>query len=471
MTEVCVMGSTGFFHTCGQFSQCELNAATQIYSCQHDSPFTPKAGIIISYILTPILIGIGILGGMGGGVLKGPLLEMILNYSQSEATHIAYCLMFGGTLLNTVLLMFEKNPDDERRPIINYRIAIIFNLAVPFATNLGSSLSSFLPQLYTLILQELFLFAVAPILWQKAKNAKEAELKVNDDASKDKTTNLNNSNLDHKIELQNMEGAQEKYNYEIPDSRKVSIISNQNLNESLYSQFKSESENILPPMPILFILGSFGLNQIFIQMRSTNPLKPSYVGIEDCTWENDIMIFVLIVANVLYDFLIWQFGTNQEKQFNQINFLPNERYFIPISRFFKIYAGGFLAGFVSGFLGMGAGFVMVPTLLFSGLIPRCASATSAFIYLMISLNNLITLLTNQYLDWQTIVLFTGLAIIGGSVFAKIGYILLGKYKIGYLVILIVFILDIANIISQIYYGVVFGKRYGLDYLTHANKKC
>ncbi|CAD8155082.1 unnamed protein product [Paramecium octaurelia] len=470
MTEVCVPGQTGFFHTCGQFSQCELNAATLVYSCQHDSPFTPKAGIIISYIITPILIGVGILGGMGGGVLKGPLLEMILNYSQSEATHIAYCLMFGGTLLNTVLLMFEKNPEDDRRPIINYRIAIIFNLAVPFATNLGSSLASFLPQLYTLILQELFLFGVAPILWSKAKSAKEAELKIND-SSKDNTTNLNDSNIHPKIELQNMEGMQEQQEDTIQEIRKISIISNANLNQSLYSQFKQESENILPPMPILFILGSFGLNQIFIQMRSTNPKKPSYVGIEDCTWQNDFMIFILIVANVLYDYLIWQFGTSQEKQFNQINFLPKERYFTPISRFFKIYAGGFMAGFVSGFLGMGAGFVMVPTLLFSGLIPRCASATSAFIYLMISLNNLITLLTNHYLDWQTIILFTGLAIIGGSVFAKIGYILLSKYRIGYFVILIVFCLDIANIISQIYYGVVFGKRYGLEYLTHANKQC
>ncbi|CAD8152877.1 unnamed protein product [Paramecium octaurelia] len=462
MTEVCQPDQTGFFHSCGQFSQCEQNAATLIYSCQHDSPFTPKAGIIISYILTPVLIGIGILGGMGGGVLKGPLLEMILNYSQSEATHIAYCFMFGGTLLNTALLMFEKNPEDERRPIINYRIAIIFNLAVPFATNLGSSLASFLPQLYTLILQELFLFGVAPILWQKAKDAKNAELKISDGSKKENTQNLNDSNLNPKIELQTIEGIHEQQEYKISDT---------NLNESLYSQFKQESENILPLMPILFILGSFGLNQIFIQMRSTNPNKISYVGIKDCTWQNDFMIFILILANVLYDYLIWQFGTKQEKQFNQINFLPKERYFTPINRFFKIYAGGFLAGFVSGFLGMGAGFVMVPTLLYSGLIPRCASATSAFIYLMISLNNLITLLTNHYLDWQTIILFTGLAIIGGSIFAKIGYILLAKYKIGYFVILIVFALDIANIVSQIYYGVVFGKRYGLDYLTHANKQC
>jgi len=64
-----------------------------------------------------------------------------------------------------------------------------------------------------------------------------------------------------------------------------------------------------------------------------------------------------------------------------------------------VYAGGFGAGFLSGFLGMGAGFIMVPVLLHCELTPRCASATSAFIYLMISFNNLITLLTSNHLGW------------------------------------------------------------------------
>lgn len=59
---------------------------------------------------------------------------------------------------------------------------------------------------------------------------------------------------------------------------------------------------------------------------------------------------------------------------------------------------------------MGAGLVMVPVLLSCGLIARCSSATSALNYFMISLNNLITLLINQYLDWQKIVLFTFLAV-------------------------------------------------------------
>jgi hypothetical protein len=44
--------------------------------------------------------------GNGGGILKGPFLEILLNYSQSEATAIAYCFMFGGCIINAILLLF-----------------------------------------------------------------------------------------------------------------------------------------------------------------------------------------------------------------------------------------------------------------------------------------------------------------------------------------------------------------------------
>lgn len=37
--------------------------------------------------------------------------------------------------------------------------------------------------------------------------------------------------------------------------------------------------------------------------------------------------------------------------------MPNERYFTPKSNFLKNYIGGFGAGFISGMLGMGAGFI------------------------------------------------------------------------------------------------------------------
>ena len=64
-----------------------------------------------------------------------------------------------------------------------------------------------------------------------------------------------------------------------------------------------------------------------------------------------------------------------------------------------------------------------------------------------------------------IILFTGLAMIGGSVFTKIGYILINKYKLGYVLILIGFWFGISNIFSTLYYGVISSMRYGFDDLT------
>ena len=70
-----------------------------------------------------------------------------------------------------------------------------------------------------------------------------------------------------------------------------------------------------------------------------------------------------------------------------------------------------------------------------------------------------------------IYLFTGLAIIGGSVFAKIGYIIINKYKIGYKLLLIAFWFGISNIISTLYYGVISSIRYGISDLTKEKSYC
>lgn len=59
--------------------------------------------------------------------------------------------------------------------------------------------------------------------------------------------------------------------------------------------------------------------------------------------------------------------------------------------------------------------------------------------------------------------------IGGSVFTKIGYILMNKYKVGYIVIFFVLFLDILNVFSEVYYGVVTGERYQSGILTTADK--
>lgn len=57
-------------------------------------------------MITPLTLGIGMLGGLGGGVLKGPVLEMMLNYEMPEATIISYSLMFGGCIINGLQVIF-----------------------------------------------------------------------------------------------------------------------------------------------------------------------------------------------------------------------------------------------------------------------------------------------------------------------------------------------------------------------------
>lgn len=58
--------------------------------------------------------------------------------------------------------------------------------------------------------------------------------------------------------------------------------------------------------------------------------------------------------------------------------------------FIKVAAAGLLSGTLAGMLGAGAGLVNMPTLLYLGMNPRVASATSSMMYLWIALTQIIT---------------------------------------------------------------------------------
>ena len=60
--------------------------------------------------------------------------------------------------------------------------------------------------------------------------------------------------------------------------------------------------------------------------------------------------------------------------------------------FIYLFSTGLLAGFLTGALSAGAGLITVPMLLYFGLIPRVASATSAFNYLWIVLTLIINVI-------------------------------------------------------------------------------
>ena len=82
--------------------------------------------------------------------------------------------------------------------------------------------------------------------------------------------------------------------------------------------------------------------------------------------------------------------------------------------YYKIVLLGLLIGFLSGFVGAGGGFLIVPTLLFFGKTPiKMAVGTSLFI---VSSQSLIgftgDIMENRIIDWKLLFLFTLASIIG-----------------------------------------------------------
>lgn len=123
-------------------------------------------------------------------------------------------------------------------------------------------------------------------------------------------------------------------------------------------------------------------------MRS-NKYNHSILGLDPCTVNNNLIILVLLGANVIYTSLVYWNKRNEEYYKDLVLFRPEERFFTPTKTFWLYYIGGWLAGFSTGFVGMGGGIILVAFLLHHKIIAREAAATSAFGSFMISLNSLI----------------------------------------------------------------------------------
>lgn len=114
---------------------------------------------------------------------------------------------------------------------------------------------------------------------------------------------------------------------------------------------------------------------------------------------------------------------------------PAENNEFKISHFSSISAQGFLTGFLTGFVGAGGGFLIIPALVFGCNLPmKKAIGTSL---LIIAVNSIIGFIgdltfTHSIINWKLLIIFTSLAIIGifiGNYLTK--YINSDKLKKGF----------------------------------------
>lgn len=177
---------------CVTSADCDFNFECDYtkLQCVHEGLWPPNIIDVIVYIVIPIVVGVGNVGGLGGGVVKVPLLMLILNYTSKEATFLSYCILFGSCLANSTLLLFKKHPYISR-PLIDFDVALIINPMVLLGTNLGIYLNIALPEIAQGVLFIIFLSFVSPFLYKKAQTLRR---KKKDNTRKE--TAINNVNAE-----------------------------------------------------------------------------------------------------------------------------------------------------------------------------------------------------------------------------------------------------------------------------------
>lgn len=169
--------------------------------------------------------------------------------------------------------------------------------------------------------------------------------------------------------------------------------------------FKAVSEFGIPSIFSIFITRHYILPAI--------PEKLFSIGNIDITRDTLLMVVFALLMLTASAFMILN-GDDETKEHNYTQERSNK--IAPLALW------GLAIGFITGLLGAGGGFLIIPALvLFVKLPMKTAIGTSLVIIAINSLFGFLFSLKQTHLDWKILLLFTGLAIVGiyfGSRFAE-----------------------------------------------------
>ncbi|MBU1096023.1 MAG: sulfite exporter TauE/SafE family protein [Bacteroidetes bacterium] len=174
-----------------------------------------------------------------------------------------------------------------------------------------------------------------------------------------------------------------------------------------------KSKNISYSTGIYFAIPA--LITVYITRRYILPAIPDEIfSLESFILTKDVFIMVLFASLMVFS----SFGMIKNKKFNF-----NSHADTPGKRIFLIASEGIIVGILTGLVGAGGGFLIIPALvLFADLPMKLAVGTSLFI---ISIKSLIGFAgdigADVHIDWMFLMIFTSISIAGmilGTVFAK-----------------------------------------------------
>lgn len=314
-------------------------------------------------------------GGIGGGAFYLLTFILLLGMDTHTAVPLSKVTIFGIALGGLFVIVPQKHPLNKLRTLIDYNAVMILQPMVLLGTVVGVFMNVIFPNwLITIGLAILFCVTSYRTLSKGFKLRKKDKA-----AQQEKARKAREEEEEHAASLAESDGVS---GIELNDTKKaggndtedsVALIEDANevpiVTDEHDAKKKETRESVIKALSMLVVMiGMF----VFLYLKGSTSGK-SAAGIEcgsPVYWGLVAAVFPYMICVTL--FVLWFLKRHKRRIVLEGDLTLSNKQMV------QIVFGGFFAGLLSSFLGVGGGVVVGPLLLELGLLPQVATATSSF---------------------------------------------------------------------------------------------
>ena len=371
---------------CTTSSDCLKNHICKENYCHHKGYFPPNLSQIIEILCMCLLSTVSTAAGVGGGAIYSALLMFIDNFEAQIAFPISSFSIFVCSAL-TFYLGVKSKLKKPKMKFIDYDLVIIFCPSLLLGTKIGVILNSILP---ALILTICLIVSLSFSCYKTYKNALKAQerekknfvkkKKLND---KQKILSLIEPEVFDVIDLNDKSNNKNYFNQINKEYILKEYYDNTTLFYGMNAPIRMERVKWIIILEFIMLID---------QLLEGSKKLDSIIKVKKCSFYFWLIFFIFISFCLIFTRIFYSRVKDEAKIRPNILLLQNPNEFNITSptvenKINKIIFYCFMAGVISGMLGIGGGILMAPLMLELGINPKVATSTSNLFLIFTSFSN------------------------------------------------------------------------------------
>ena len=385
--------------------------------------FSTRDGIAIGCIFFGTMLAAS--AGIGGGGLNTPVYILVVGFIIQEAIPLSHVTVFGNAVAQLIINYPQRHPFVQQpgKPLIDYAVPLILLPPQLGGNNLGVLLNPVIPPNILYILAEILLLYATFRVFQKGIAMYKAEAEAAEEKSNDVESERSVA-TEHSDAYGGL--------YDPKEDAHVNAIEQplRPLDDEKATAILLRESKI--PMNYFWLMFAFWVlfAGAYVVMKVSGTCSTAY-------WITLGLMYpvLLIFLYVGAKWLARDKAAREEAGLSPIEgdivWTPKKLIIAPIAS-----CG---VGLVAGLLGLGGGELMAPLLLELGMLPKAASATSAYMIIWTTSSNIIHYAVGNDLPSGYATLFCCVGFVGGILGRYLAIKFVSKYVIFMLLLLLLFI--------------------------------